>query len=220
MANLVRKSYFWGITATKPAFISEAEYEDFIYPLIPDITIEETAIPFACVATDIRHGKRVLFREGSLRKAISASCALPGIFPPVRQDDMVLVDGGWVERVPVRCACDLSADIIIAVDVSGELGEFEEKSGLDIIMRADAVTRVYLNELLIKRADCVIHPDVGLIHWADFSKPLALISEGELAAKRSMAEIKNLLSREVSPQEKFVKQLKVLRNKIFRAVGE
>ena len=50
MAHLVRKGYFWGVTATKPAFISEKEYEEFIYPLIPPINIEDTKIAFACVS--------------------------------------------------------------------------------------------------------------------------------------------------------------------------
>jgi NTE family protein len=85
MANLIRKGYFWGVTATKPAFISEKEYEAFIYPLIPDISIEQTKIPFGCAATDIRNGKRVLYTSGSLRRAVSASCALPGIFPGRRR---------------------------------------------------------------------------------------------------------------------------------------
>ena len=59
---------------------------------------------------------------------------------------MLLVDGGWVERVPVRCARDMGADIVIAVDVSSEIGKFEDKFGLDVVIRADAVSRIYLNE--------------------------------------------------------------------------
>jgi NTE family protein len=116
MANLIRKGYFWGVTATKPAFISEKEYEAFIYPLIPDISIENTKIPFGCVATDIRNGKRILYTSGSLRRAVSASCALPGIFPPVVDGDMLLV-AAVGERIRSLCRGH-GADIVIAVDVS------------------------------------------------------------------------------------------------------
>jgi NTE family protein len=182
MANMIRKGYFWGITATKPAFISEKEYEDFIYPLIPDKNIEETKIAFGCVATDIRNAKRIVYRNGPLRRAISASCALPGIFPPVVDGDMMLVDGGWVERVPVRCAREMGADIVIAVDVSSNISRFEEKFGLDVVLRADAVSRIFLNQLLIQEADIVIHPAVGATHWADFSNPRGLIRQGETSA--------------------------------------
>jgi NTE family protein len=134
MAAMLRKGYFWGVTATKSAFISEREYQGLIHPLIPDIAIEETILPFGCTATDIKFGKRVIFTSGRLRTAISASCSLPGIFPPVRDQGMYLVDGGWVERVPVMCARDMGADVVIAVDVSSDVEPFEDKSGLDIVM--------------------------------------------------------------------------------------
>ncbi len=220
MANFVRKGFFWGVTATKPAFISEEEYEDFLNPLIPDIQIEETKIPFGCVATDIRNGKRVVFTTGSLRTAIRASCALPGIFPPVAEGDMLLVDGGWVERVPVICAQDMGADVIIAVDVSSEIATFEDTSGLDIVLRADAVTRVFLNELLLDEAHLSIHPAVGDVHWADFSHPRELVSQGERAAHDKLVEIRRAILHAVVPQHKLVDQIKMIKDKIVDKVAK
>ncbi len=221
MANLIRKGYFWGVTATKPAFISEKEYEEFIYPLIPDIPIEHTSIPFGCAATDIRNGKRVLYTAGPLRRAVSASCALPGIFPPVADGDMLLVDGGWVERVPVRCARDMGADIVIAVDVSNEIGRFEDKVGLDVILRADAVTRIYLNDLLMQEADVVLHPPVGSTHWADFSNPRDLYRQGEAAALEKLVTIKTVIHRAAvspAPQKTISEQIKKITGKIIEKV--
>ncbi len=218
MAFLLRKGYFWGVTATKPAFIGEKEYQDLIYPLIPDIAIEDTKIPFSCVATDIRNGKRVMYTRGSLRTAVSASCALPGIFPPVIDNGMALVDGGWVERVPVLCAQDMGADIVIAVDVSSDVATFEDKSGLDIVLRADAVTRIYLNELLARQADLVIHPEVGGIHWADFSNPKDLITAGETAALEKLISIRTLIHRADIPPKKLSDQLRLIKDKILEKV--
>jgi NTE family protein len=221
MANLIRKGYFWGVTATKPAFISEKEYEDFIYPLIPDVNIENTKIPFACVATDIRNGKRVIYKNGSLRRAVSASCALPGIFPPVVDGDMLLVDGGWVERVPVRCAKEMGASIIIAVDVSSEIGRFEEKYGLDVVLRADAVSRIYLNELLVQEADVVLHPSVGGTHWADFSNPRELYRQGETVALERLVMVRTVIHRQAAaqaPQKTLVEQIKDIKDKIIEKV--
>jgi NTE family protein len=221
MAFLLRKGYFWGVTATKSAFIDEQEYQELIYPLIPDISIEETKIPFSCVATDIRNGRRVRYTSGRLRTAISASCALPGIFPPVMDDGMLLVDGGWVERVPVLCAWDMGADIVIAVDVSSDVSTFEEKSGLDVVLRADAVTRIYLNEILCSEADVVIHPRVGDTHWADFSKPKELIKQGETAALEKLIEVRTVIHRAHIPRRKFTDQIKTLRDRIMdRVIGE
>lgn len=220
MANLIRKGYFWGVTATSPAFISEEDYQDFIYPLIPDIKIEQTKIPFGCVATDIQHGKRVLYTKGSLRVAISASCALPGIFPPVKDGTRLLIDGGWVERVPVRCAREMGAAIVIAVDVSRELPKFEYTSGLDIVLRADAVTRVYLNKMLLGDADVTIHPDVGSRHWADFNNPRELFKEGETAAHDKLLTIRTLIHRAAVPHMKFSERIKTIKDKILEKVSK
>jgi NTE family protein len=218
MAFLIRKGYFWGVTATKSAFIGEKEYQDLVYPLIPDIAVEETKIPFSCVATDIRNGKRVMYSSGSLRKVISASCALPGIFPPVRDNDMVLVDGGWVERVPVLCAWDMGADIVIAVDVSSDVATFEDKSGLDIVLRADAVSRIYLNELLVREADVVIHPDVGDTHWADFSRPKELFKHGETAALEKLVTIRTVIHHATVPQRNLAEQIRTIKDKIMEKI--
>lgn len=218
MAAMLRKGYFWGVTATKPAFISEKEYQDFIFPLIPDIKIEDTKIPFSCVATDIRNGKRVMYTRGSLRTAISASCSLPGIFPPVKDNGMLLVDGGWVERVPVLCAWDMGADIVIAVDVSSTIEPFEDKSGLDIVLRADAVTRIYLNELLARDANVLIHPKVGAIHWADFSQVKELYHEGEVAAQEKLVMIRSVIHQAIVPHKKLADHIKRLKDKIVEKV--
>jgi NTE family protein len=218
MSFLIRKGYFWGVTATQSAFIAEQEYRDLIYPLIPDIAIEQATIPFACVATDIRNGKRVMYAKGSLRTAVSASCALPGIFPPVKDNGMLLVDGGWVERVPVLCAWEMGADIVIAVDVSSDVALFEEKSGLDIVLRADAVTRIYLNEILVRDANVAIHPAVGDTHWADFSQPKKLFKQGEIAAREKLMSIRTVLNRAAVPEKKLTDHIRTIKEKIIDTV--
>jgi NTE family protein len=213
MTNLVRKSFFWGVTATKPAFISEKEYEEFIYPLIPDIKIEETKIPFGCVAADIGRAGRVLYTQGPLRRAISASCALPGIFPPVREGDLLLVDGGWVECLPARSAREMGARIVIGVDVSSETPIFSEGTGLDIILRADAVTRIYLNDLLLNEADVLIRPQVGGCQWADFSLPLKMFEAGETAARESLPAIQEALQKARARRKSLRERFKIFKDK-------
>lgn len=214
MATLFRKGYFWGMTATKPAFIAEKEYQDFIYPLIPDIAIEDTKLPFSCVATDIRNCKRVTYTKGSLRTAISASCSLPGIFPPVQDNGMLLVDGGWVERVPVLCAREMGADIVIGVDVSSAIEPFEDRSGMDIVLRADTVSRIFLNELMVKDADIILHPAVGSTHWADFSNAQSLYKQGTIAALEKLVEVRSVIHRAALPHKKLREHLRTIKEKI------
>jgi NTE family protein len=220
MANLLRKGYFWGVTATKPAFISEKEYEEFLYPLIPDIAIEETMLPFGCVATDIRNAVRVLYTSGSLRRAISASCALPGIFPPVSDDDRLLVDGGWLECLPARSAREMGAQVVIGVDVSSEVHRFMSGSGMDIVLRADAVTRIYLNDLLLADADVLIHPNVGQCQWADFSNFRELFREGQKAAEEKLPAIRRAMQKGPVAWKTLIDRLKTIRRKMITTLGK
>ncbi len=73
---------------------------------------------FICVSTNIKTGKKVVFREGNLTNAVYASMAVPGIFTPLEYKKMVLVDGGLVEPVPSRQLKDEGLDYIAAVDLT------------------------------------------------------------------------------------------------------
>ncbi|MBT8040589.1 MAG: patatin [Xanthomonadales bacterium] len=89
---------------------------------IGDPAIEDLDIPYACVATELGSGREVWLREGSLLEACRASIALPGMFAPTRADDgQLLVDGGLVNPVPVSLARALGGDIVIAVNLNGDI---------------------------------------------------------------------------------------------------
>ena len=106
----------------------------------------------------------------------------------------MLVDGGWINAVPIGPARQLGADLVIAVDVGCELGEAEvATSGLGIVFRADVAARNALSELQLTQADLVIRPDVGENHWADFSRSEILIAKGYQATKEKLPQIRSLL---------------------------
>lgn len=89
---------------------------------IGDPKIEDLKIPFACVATELGTGREVWLREGSLLDACRASIALPGMFAPSRlKEDKLLVDGGLVNPVPVSLARAMGGDVVIAVNLNGDL---------------------------------------------------------------------------------------------------
>ena len=64
------------------------------------IDFNKLPIPFACVAANVVNGEQIVFHDGILSTAMRASMAIPGVFTPVRQDSMVLVDGGIVNNYP------------------------------------------------------------------------------------------------------------------------
>ncbi|MDE7158224.1 MAG: patatin-like phospholipase family protein, partial [Clostridiales bacterium] len=88
-----------------------------------DKTFEELNIPFACVATDIDAGELVLLNEGNAIDAVLASSSIPGAFTPAKIGERRLVDGGVLERVPTEEVKAMGAEVVVAVDVLGDLTE-------------------------------------------------------------------------------------------------
>jgi len=85
----------------------------------PDI--ESLQRKFVTVATDMRTGREVWLDQGPVLKAARASCALPGLFSPVRYDDRWMLDGGLVNPVPVSACRAHGADVVIAVNLNAQL---------------------------------------------------------------------------------------------------
>ncbi|MDQ6978380.1 MAG: patatin-like phospholipase family protein, partial [Ghiorsea sp.] len=77
--------------------------------------------------TDLESGREVWLREGSLLEAVRASISLPGLFTPVQREGRWLVDGGLVDPVPVSLCRALGADVVIAVNLNGDLLVKHEK---------------------------------------------------------------------------------------------
>ena len=96
--------------------------------IFQDRDIENLPIPYGAVATELYSGRELWLRQGNLLDAVRASCALPGLFTPVIRDNVVLVDGGLVNPVPVSMCRALGAELVIAIDLSwGKLGPYRER---------------------------------------------------------------------------------------------
>ena len=73
------------------------------------------------MATDLQTGREIWLREGPIEEAVRASVSIPGILSPARHGDRWLVDGGLVNPVPVSVCRALGADVVIAVNLNGDL---------------------------------------------------------------------------------------------------
>ena len=80
--------------------------------------IEDLPLPFCAVSTDLATGNEVVIKEGDVVRAVRASISVSGMFTPVRRGEMILVDGGLRNPVPVGVARRMGADYVIAVDVT------------------------------------------------------------------------------------------------------
>ncbi len=195
-ANYVRRSIFHHIVLTRQSFLPPDRYARYIQAFVGERLIEETLIPFAAVATDIRSGDEVVITRGSMRVAVGASCAIPGILPPVSTDSLLLIDGGWVDQVPVSPVLALGADLVIGIEVGSPNADTEGllRNGLEMVIRANAITRATLCRLQLSRADLVIRPATEAIPWADFKQAEAAIRLGEEAARQALPAIRAALA--------------------------
>lgn len=73
------------------------------------------------MATDLESGREVWFTRGPMQEAVWASISLPGLFPAIRHEKRWLVDGGLVNPVPVTVCRALGADVVIAVNLNGDI---------------------------------------------------------------------------------------------------
>lgn len=82
--------------------------------------IEALPLRFFCVSADLNSRSLVVHRIGSLRDAIFASLAIPGVFPPIpTPEGRLLVDGGVLDNLPVETMARDAEGPVIAVDVTG-----------------------------------------------------------------------------------------------------
>jgi NTE family protein len=85
------------------------------------VSIEELDKTFAAVSTDLDKGREIWFTSGPVLQAVWASMSLPGLFPPIQHEGRWLIDGGLVNPVPVSICRALGADIVIAVNLNGDI---------------------------------------------------------------------------------------------------
>lgn len=79
---------------------------------------DDLVIPFAAVATHAATGEPELLRSGSIKSALLASASIPGVFPPVKINGRVYIDGGISANLPIRQAIAFGARSVVALDAS------------------------------------------------------------------------------------------------------
>lgn len=89
-----------------------------IHEIVGEIDIEDLAIPYTAVATDLTNQQEIWFQEGCLHKAMRASAAIPSLFTPVTQGNRMLVDGGLLNPLPIVPVVASHCDLIVAVNLN------------------------------------------------------------------------------------------------------
>jgi NTE family protein len=195
MSFSIEKGDILDITIPDNGFIKGEKLEEYINEKVKNTPIEKLRILFYSVSTDLQNGQEVVFGKGNTGIAVRASCSIPGIFNPVKISDRIYVDGGVVSPVAVDAAKKLGADIVIAVDISADIGNNPPEGTIETILQSISIMYSKLASIQLTKADIVIRPKVGSIGASDFSKRHEAVLEGEKAALGALPEINALISK-------------------------
>lgn len=178
------------------ALVQKEDVEPVFRELFGNIAFEDLPVPLVAAAFDLISGRDVYIKSGALWKGILASCSIPGIFPPVEYNGMLLVDGGITNRLPVKCAVLSGAQSIIVIDLSqSPAPEKEMNSVVNLHLRTDELLASRFDIHNSRWADLVIKPALEDMSWSDFKKYGYAMGKGKDTAKAYLPEIKRVMGR-------------------------
>ena len=161
-----------------------------------DVMFSELKIPFIAVCTDIKSGKEVHIDAGSVAKAVSGSCAVPGVFTPVEFGDMNLVDGMLTNNVPADVVRDMGANVVIAIDLHESRAAGTGSTKLLPILSSSLGVLLQTNvDAKLKFADLVVLPDLDRFKSTKIEDVDIMIEEGYKSIMNRKDEIIKLLSK-------------------------
>lgn len=199
-----------------PSLLGLAGVRRLLERLIGDKTFQDTRIPCAVTAVDINNGSEVILSEGSLKAAVLATIALPGIFPVQHLNGFALVDGGVLNPVPVSVARLLSPGLpVVAVvlndpidlpvrgynlpipsivprQIAERLSRISLAQSLDIFLRSVDVSSRYVSHLRLQvdKPDVIVRPDVHHISLLDKVAVADVAQLGEQALENVLPDLK------------------------------
>jgi NTE family protein len=179
--------------SNRPYLYSSGPLTDLLAAHAPVTSIEDLAIPFVAVATDLDTGQRVEIDSGDVRSALLASSAIPGVFPWVERDGRRLVDGGLVANVPIEVAFARGAKSVVVLDCGrfGMEGRWAE-SLISVVVQAVQIAsrqQIVRDLQVAERIPVVYLPAPALI-----SSSMLDFTHTETLAARAYEESASMLS--------------------------
>lgn len=188
LALNITPKYWMDVFISRNGIMSGKKLESIISTLTGGRNIEDLPIPYRAVATEVMTSQPFIFKEGPVCTAVRASSAVPAIFEPVYIDDKILVDGGFVDIVPVDLLDEMGADFTIAVDVGFSFTSSRPANVFEILLLSIDTLQKQLHELKTLKADLIIKPDVSGIRPNQFDKAEECIRIGEETAEEILSK--------------------------------
>ncbi len=174
-------------TLSRLGLVTSERMLSFLKRLLKVYSFEEMRLPLAVVATDLRTGHPVTFRDrGDALMPIRASCSYPGLFLPVQQNGRFLVDGAISMDVPAEAVRRLGATRVVSVALQAPGTVSDPRNMMQVVNRCFQILQGQTEREWRRSSDLVIEPDVSDFAWDSFGSSAALIDAGRKAAEAAL----------------------------------
>lgn len=106
------------LTFPRLGFIKGYRIRRFLRKSLGNKTFYDLKLPLKILASNVKTKESIVIDKGPLVDAVMASCAMPGVFRPVRFKEELLLDGGVLNPLPVKALVAAGIKKIIAVNVT------------------------------------------------------------------------------------------------------
>jgi NTE family protein len=180
------------------SLLSSERLEKYLRDNMGNVQFHELKRPFACVATDLITGEKIIMREGDVAVAARASSTIPGIFAPVEYRHRFLIDGGLNDNIPTDVAKLMGADFVVTVAISANYTKNSISNVFTTLIQAIYIQGKLFDQEHLKLSDYTINPQVNDISAVDLGSSKECIEAGTLAARKAVAGLKKKLLEETS----------------------
>ena len=194
VAATTRFRDFARMTLSRYGLYASDRMANFCKRIVKIENFEDLKIPLAIVATDIRTGDAVVFTKGPLVDPMRASCASPGMFPPVEVDGRLLIDGMLAYSVPTTPLRGMGAESVIGVSLSEDRSrQPAPRHMFEVLGQCFSIVEDKTCNLWKKDADLVLEPDISGFSFDCFDRTKELIASGEKATRAALPQLRRLL---------------------------
>ena len=176
------------VRPSRKGLIPADGYVELIRACTKNKRIEDMDLPLKIVAVDLVSRKKILFDRGDTAIAVRASSAIPGVFTPVKMDDMLLVDGYILDNCPGSVVRDMGADVVIAIDLHAPNTSMP-KNILEIVNRSMDIAAASYQ---VVDADLVLSPIDTFVDSLSVEVLQECFDQGEACARKHIDKILEL----------------------------
>lgn len=160
-----------------------------------DIDFDSLPKRYRAMATDVTNAREIVIDHGSIVQAIRSSMSLPAVWTPaILGRKTYVIDGGWVDNLPIKVAKELGADIVIAMDVASHVesnpASIDNMTAVavnlfNLTISTNAVAQHHLADLLLR-------PDLTQFNTLDFIHCREIIEVGEHCVAENREQLHKL----------------------------